>query len=254
MAEKGTVKGKDGKENIAVILYGRGGSLGDFGIFAKQLEEKLAKEYKTIVLKYIDRDYDFFKVLDDVNHSSQSISELHIFSHSIGAGLFLAYGDQSLQGKRFALIKKALKDGRNVTYEEVVRIEEGTVQTDDFFRPKYIGKSSLYASKFDKDGFIKMWGCNSGVSNWRYSDPYGDYYWRALNEKHTPKPSIAQKFANYFKVRVYGARSGSSIHVQSGGSWISSQKYKDSMGSWPSGALPHRLVPDKGEYYEYKPQ
>lgn len=69
-----------------------------------------------------------------------------------------------------------------------------------------------------------------------------------------PKPSIAQKFADYFKVTVYGAKSGSSIQVRSEGSWVSTEKYKDNVGAWPSGSLPHRLVPDKGEFYEYQPQ
>ncbi len=53
--------------------------------------------------------------------------------------------------------------------------------------------------------------------------------------------------------KAYGATSGASIEVKHNIKWISSQKYKDNIGHWPSGTLPHRLVPDKGTYNEYLP-
>ncbi len=74
-----------------------------------------------------------------------------------------------------------------------------------------------------------------------------------INEANTPKPSIAQAMAKYFDRKVYGATSGASIEVKHKKSWISSQQFKDSVGHWPSGTLPHRLVPDKGAYNEYLP-
>lgn len=99
------------------------------------------------------------------------------------------------------------------------------------------------------------------MKNWVYSDgsvvdprdTSVPYYWRAFNEVNTPKPSIAQAMANYFDRKVYGATSGASIEVKHKKSWISSQQFKDNIGHWPSGTLPHRLVPDKGVYNEYLP-
>jgi len=109
--------------------------------------------------------------------------------------------------------------------------------------------------------FIKLWGCNSGVSGWGYSDSEVvdpndrsvPYYWRAFNEQNTPKPSIAQALARFFDRKVLGAHSGASIEVRHHNRWISTQKYKDKVGHWPSGILPHRLVPDEGAYNVYSP-
>ena len=50
------------------------------------------------------------------------------------------------------------------------------------------------------------------------------YYWRALNERNTPKPSIAQALAWYFKRTVYGANAGAHIEVLHHGHWVSSAK------------------------------
>jgi len=59
--------------------------------------------------------------------------------------------------------------------------------------------------------------------------------------------------ADFFNRKVYGANSGASIEVQYKKKWISTQTYKNSAGHWPSGNLPHRLVPDQGVYNEYTP-
>lgn len=47
--------------------------------------------------------------------------------------------------------------------------------------------------------------------------------------------------------------SGASIQVRANTGWVSTQTYKDAAGSWPSGTLPHRLVPDRGTYRAYNP-
>jgi hypothetical protein len=247
-------------EDIAIIIYGNGGDLGSFKVFADDLFIELSKNHTKVILKYLSRDYDFFNLLDSIPNT-ESIKELHFFAHSIGAGLFLGYKDHVLVNMREDAWKKAFKAKRNVTYEEVVSVEVGAIQTDDLVSGVYAARKAKYQKLFAKDAFIKIWGCNSGVDNWVYSDggvvDQNDtriaYYWRALNEKNVPKPSIAKAMAKYFNVKVYGAKSGASIQVNNKGTWISTQKYKDKIGHWPSGTLPHRLVPDKGTYYEFNP-
>jgi hypothetical protein len=109
--------------------------------------------------------------------------------------------------------------------------------------------------------------CNSGVSGWVYTDYDSTtrsfvsdqnasadfYYWRALNTRNVPKPSIAQALADYFGITVYGAGSGSHIEVQQQGQWITSNKYKQQTGRWPGAPQTLRLQPDRGTYNEFKP-
>ncbi len=138
----------------------------------------------------------------------------------------------------------------------------GSIQTDDFRLPQVAATRDVLRGKFAKGALIKIWGCNSGVENWVYSDggvvdPRNnavDYYWRALNEFNSPKPSIASAFAQFFNVRVYGARSGAHIEVRHQGRWIKSSQYKQNVGHWPGPKLPLKLVPDKGSYHEYLPK
>lgn len=189
------------------------------------------------------------------------VKELHIFSHAIGAGLFLGYKDPTVAARRMAVWKGALRAKRKLTYSEVVQTEIGAIQTDDLLSGTFTKQQADIRSRFSSAGFIKMWGCNSGVNNWVYSDngvvdpkdKSEPYYWRAFNEFNVPKPSIAQAFAKFFDRKVYGATSGASIEVKGKKGWISSEVYKSKVGHWPSGSLPHRLVPDKGAYYEYTP-
>jgi hypothetical protein len=67
------------------------------------------------------------------------------------------------------------------------------------------------------------------------------------------KQSIAKTFAQFFNVPVYGATSGSHIAVRHHNKWVKSSQYKSETGHWPGPNLPIKLVPDKGEYYEYLP-
>jgi hypothetical protein len=150
---------------------------------------------------------------------------------------------------------------RKVAYHEAVNIETGAIQTDDFKTKLFEDQKINLRRKFSKDAYIKIWGCNSGVRDWVYSDngvvdpndTTEKYYWRAFNENNIPKPSIAKAFAEYFNRKIYGALSGASIEVKYNKKWISSKQYKSKIGHWPSGILPHRLVPDKGAYDEYLP-
>lgn len=248
-------------ETIAMIVYGDGGELGSFKVFAESLRRELAAKYKKIVVQHVNRDYDFFTLLQTIDASKERIEELHIFSHSIGAGLFLGYKDPSIAARRETLWKTAFKAKRKLTYNEVVQTEVGALQTDDLKLSTITSQQAALQKKFTSSAFIKIWGCNSGVKGWVYSDngvvdprdTSEPYYWRALNQFNIPKPSIAQALATYFNCKVYGAGSGASIEVQHKKKWISSQHYKDQVGHWPSGSLPHRLVPDKGTFNEYRP-
>jgi hypothetical protein len=151
--------------------------------------------------------------------------------------------------------------GRKVNYYEAVRTEVGAVQTDDFKIGTLTSRQATLRSKFANDAFIKIWRCNSGVRNWVYSDngvvdpadTFEAYYWRAFNSQNTPKPSIAKALSTFFNVKVYGAKSGASIEVKYNRAWVSSQQYKNTVGHWPSGNLPHRLMPDTGPYHEFTP-
>ncbi len=248
-------------EEIAIIIYGDGGELGNFEIFAKSLQAELAAKYNTIELHYVNRDFHFFDLLEAIDTKTVKIAELHIFSHAIGAGLFLGYKDPSIAARRRAIYHSADQSDTKVTYRQAVATEIGAIQTDDFRLGSIQAKKNNLRLKFSPHAFIKIWGCNSGVSGWIYSDgpvvdPDDDsaaYYWRAFNEFNVPKPSIAKAFATYFGLKVFGANSGASIEVKYDNSWISSQQYKTNVGQWPSGNLPHRLVPDRGQYNEFLP-
>lgn len=248
-------------ENIAVIVYGDGGELGNFKVFADTLSKELSLKYKKVVLKYINRDFDFFKLLHSVNPNNEKIEELHIFSHAIGAGLFLGYKDASIAARRNAVWDQAFRAKRKVTYNEAVKAEAGGIQTDDLVVKPVVDYKVELRKRFTDSAFIKLWGCNSGVKGWVYSDngvidPNDNsvaYYWRAFNQFNVPKPAIAQALATFFDRKVYGAKSGASIEVKHNKSWVSTQQFKEKVGHWPSGSLPHRLVPDKGDYVEFLP-
>jgi len=183
------------------------------------------------------------------------IAELHIFTHAIGAGIFPGYGDSVIGAGRQAVLSRAARRG-SITYEDVVNAEIGGILTDDLAAGgQFSGEKAASRHRFEKGSFIKLWGCNAAVENHRYTDPAGyDPYWSALNRKNSPKPSIAQAMADFFNVTVYGATSGASIEVRANTGWVSSQTYKDAEGRWPSGTLPHKLVPDRGNYRAYNPK
>jgi hypothetical protein len=176
------------------------------------------------------------------------IVELHIFSHSAGAGIFLGYHNEDSRRSRNSAHKKSIDEDRKITYEEVVAAEIGAVLTDDFMTTNAIKTKAQHRNKFSKNNpLIKLWGCNSGIPNWRYSDGPGQYYWSALNTKNVPKPAIAQAFADYFQVNAYGAMSGSHIEYNIGGKWKIIKKH-------PAKYEGLRLHPDKGDYKLFIPK
>jgi hypothetical protein len=248
-------------EKIAIIIFGDGAELGSFKVFADKLEKDIGAKYKRIIKKFVNRDYAFFDLIKSIDDSKEKIAEMHIFSHAIGAGLFLGYHDLSISATRNALVDTANRMGRKVTYYEVVNTEVGAIQTDDLMMGPIQMQKTVFERKFENDAFIKIWGCNSGVEGWVYSDagvvdPSDTsvaYYWRAFNEFNIPKPSISKALATFFNRKVYGAKSGAHIEVLHNKKWIDSQDYKNKVGHWPSGTLPHRLTPDNGGYHEFLP-
>jgi hypothetical protein len=251
---------------VAVILYGYGSHLGNFEVFASSLAQTLRATYGRdgVLLKQTVRRDAFFSYLASPPlRPGDQIAELHVFAHSIGGGIFIAYGDGAVQEGRKQALARALKAGRRLSYQEVIDAEVGAILSDDFFRSPYEQMGNAVRSHMAADAFVKLWGCNSGVTHWVYSDgPHFitrpsdtsvPFYWRALNDRNVPKPAVAQAFAAYFGRVCYGATSGSHVEVLSRGHWESTARYRGETGQWPSGALIHRLQPDRGNYHAFSP-
>lgn len=247
---------------VHVIFFGRGGTLGNFEVFAQSLATQLRAEGKQVEVNRAERRSDFFRYLEapPFLHTGK-IAALHVFTHSIGAGLYLGYGDPILDERRKLALQRVRTAGLRLYFPEVLNLEEGAILTDHLLAEPYASMFHKLRERFAPKAFIKLWGCNSGVKGWVYSDngvsdPMDasvPYYWRALNERNVPKPSIAQALAWYFKVPVHGASSGSHVEVRHHGDWLTSANYKASTGAWPPPALTHRLHPDRGEYHVYHP-
>jgi hypothetical protein len=248
--------------STAVVLYGLGGHLGNFDLFARTLVGTLIAKYgrHAVFKEQITRRDDFFDYLESAPLApAHKIAELHIFCHSVGAGIFLAYGDPAVQELRNQALRVAAPG--KVNFLQALAAEDGAILSDDFTRSPYIGQQAAIQANMAPDGFLKLWGCNSGVPGWIYSDnnvvdpadTSESYYWRALNERNVPKPAVAQAFADYFQRPCYGATSGAHIEVYNHGHWESSGRYKREVGRWPSGALRHRLTPDRGAYRRFVP-
>jgi hypothetical protein len=258
---------------VAYILFGRGSDLGSFGVFARSLKHELRGKFHNRVYDVsVERRNDFFDLLEHPSFSASSdkIGELHVFSHAIGGGLFLGYHDAVLGQDRVTARLNAGARRLRLSYAEVLMNERGTVFTDVLIRPPFSHRRNGIRNNFAANATIKLWGCNSGVTGWVYSDTITDssgsrdvvtawegdivdYYWRALNEQNMPKPSIAQAFADYFDRTTYGATSGSHIEVFDQGHWLKSSEYRRAHGRWPPPSRPHRLAPDVGSYRAHHP-
>jgi len=217
-----------------------------------------------VVIRHITLKDDFFRLIETFTTAFVgTIAELHIVSHSIGAGLFPGYHVPSIDEYRRNKLLKVIVAKRRITYEEVVDTEIGAILADDFLKPTVRGKAAKFRQAFAPAATIKLWGCNSGVANWRYSDN-GEtdpnvhdeqipFYWRALNLRNTPKPAVAQAFADFFQRRTFGATSGAHVEVLHQGHWVKSAQYRSEVHKWPSPRLVHRLHPDRGQYRTYEP-
>jgi len=192
---------------VAAIIYGNGHTLGKFEVFAGSLAKTLRLTYGhggVLIQKIVRRD-EFFSYIagPPTLGPTDKIAEIHVFAHSIGGGLFIAYGDETIDHRRQYLIDQAAHARRRITYREVLDTESGAILTDDFVRSPYREKREAVRRNLTDHAAIKLWGCNAGVQGWVYTD--GDpedvrtaYYWRALNEQNVPKPAVAQAFADYF--------------------------------------------------------
>jgi len=160
------------------------------------------------------------------------------------------------------------------TVAEMVRIRKFARQNilvkETLNRASFFGTLSTIPVRFKiaAGASMKIWGCNSGITGWVYTDDDSAthhsvsdqnasadfYYWRTLNTRNVPKPSIAQALADYFGIRVYGAGSGSHIEVQRRGEWITSDKFKAETGRWPGAPQTLRLHPDRGVYKKFDPR
>ena len=247
---------------VAAIIYGNGHTLGKFEVFAGSLAKtlRLTYGYDGVLIQKIVRRDEFFSYIagPPTLGPIDKIAEIHVFAHSIGGGLFIAYGDETIDHRRQYLIDQAAHARRRITYREVLDTESGAILTDDFVRSPYREKREAVRRNLTDHAAIKLWGCNAGVQGWVYTD--GDpedvrtaYYWRALNEQNVPKPAVAQAFADYFGRICWGAGSGSHVEVMNHGHWESTAQYHLKVGRWPSGALIHRLHPDRGDYRAYHP-
>jgi hypothetical protein len=244
-------------KEIALLLYGAGAELGNFKFIADDTAEELVSAKKfdkaNIVIKQTLDRATFVSALQSIA-SGQKIKELHIFSHSIGAGLYLGYHEPQPRANRAAVINAASSAGTTVTYTQVLDAETGALLTDHLIRDPLRTAQADLKAKFASGAMIKVWGCNSAVANWTYSDEDPSvFYWRALNTQHTPKPSIAQALADYFGAKVFGAGSGSHVEVRNEGKWITSDKFKNKTGHWPGQPQTLRLKPDRGDYNEFSP-
>jgi hypothetical protein len=239
----------------ALLLCGNGADLGDFRVIADSLARNdISKRFKkeNIAIKStVTRDEVFKAILDQPDGS---IKELHIFSHSIGGGLYVGYHHPIAETARSNMWASIQASGRNITYMEVLQTEIGGVLTDHLIVSPFNKDQARMKAKFTSDATGKFWGCNAGVSGWVYSD--GDnssFYWRALNTQNTPKPSIAQAFADFWGIKVSGASSGAHIEVFLQKHWVTSNQYKAEKKHWPGSGEILKLTPDKGTYVEYAP-
>jgi hypothetical protein len=254
----------EGALATAVALYGNGAELGNFKFFvddllATDLLKKFTKD-RIIVKRTVFRDEIFQAILDQPD---SSIKELHIFSHSIGAGLYPGYHDPAANASRNSAFNAAAASLVQIDYTSVLNAEIGAVLTDHLITAPFNKDQAKMKAKFASGARAKLWGCNAGVDNWVYSDPSGAsvvtdpdatadyYYWRALNTQNVPKPSISQALADFWGISVYGAKSGAHIEVFHQKHWMTSAQYKAETKHWPGSAQILRLKPDKGSYVEY---
>jgi hypothetical protein len=254
-------------EEGALVIYGRGADLGNFKFFADDLvtTELTAFKKEDIIIETVERRNGFFDYLKDTAFKFK-IKEMHIYSHSYGGALSIGYKDPTIAKSRESFNDTAR--GGRTNYLNVLNNEVGHIFTDDLIRKPYIDYQTKIRTIFAPNAKIKIWGCNSGIVDWKYSDqdnagnyvydidaPAAYYYWRAINEMNNPKPSIAQAFADYFQISTFGATSGSSIQVKYKGKWIGSPNYLKQTGRrYIVESDVMRLAPDVGDYNEYKPK
>jgi hypothetical protein len=208
--------------DLGVVLYGDGAS-GNFQAQANHLaSEDLTKRFgegNVVVRQTLTRDA-FFQALLGVPDGK--ILELDIFATSVGAGLCLGYKDPTAAQNRERLQSLSAASGTaassfeqgsagGTSYQAVLQAETGSVLTDHLVTSPFNQNQSEIRGKFAKGARARLYGCNGGTEGWVYSDlptQIGSrsstvpYYWRALNTRNTPKPSIAKALADFLGIPV----------------------------------------------------
>jgi hypothetical protein len=109
--------------DIALLLYGNGADLGNFKFFADDLSSQLVRKKKfdttSILIKETLNRRTFFDAIKAVPAGTK-IKALHVFSHSIGGGLYVGYKLQVSKDVRAAAFARSSKLGRRITYQEVL--------------------------------------------------------------------------------------------------------------------------------------
>jgi hypothetical protein len=234
----------------ALIIYGYGADLGSFGVFARALANRLRPRYGSkIVVANKERKADFIAAIAD--HTAFNIKELHVFSHSFGAGLALAYHNPVTNQLRDQFINDSQAAGHTITFDEVLAQEVGILFTDDLLAMPDATRDQC-RSRFAHPCTLQIWGCRAADANWSYYDDPGETpYWAILNSQNTPKPSIAKALQDFLGIdEAKAASSGSHLEVYDTDSkkWITSDDYKKKTGHWPGPSLDQRLQPDRGGY------
>lgn len=231
----------------ALILCGYGDTLGRFEVFAEHLvkSELNAKYGENITIVHLERKLAFLEYLKNTNFEPK-IKEFHIFSHAYGAALSLGY--HNIESNSIDRQVPEKLDDR--AYYTALKNEIGSLFVDDLLE---ISDPTPYRRSLMSKSFIKIWGCNSGITG----HPFNAGYWSVFNYKHYPKPSIAQTMADFFNVNVWGATSGSHVEIFWKGQWLRSDHFKKQLKPDPagfkSGKNSQRLHPGNGDYQEYTP-
>lgn len=241
----------------AVIIYGRGGHLGDFKVIVDSyVKYDLKPKYgANIAVNHIERKKEFLDYLIDTDFGFK-INELHIFSHAFGDGLSLGYDDPVLAQERANWIQTDLdyyyaNNLPEELYDAIVAREIAILFNEDILYLLPDARKQKLRSQFDSTAFIKIWGCYGGYEGHNYE---GHDYWGALNNKHWPKMAIAHGFAKLCNCPAFGSPStGTHIEVLDNGKWMTSDEYRKAYGKYSSGTMQHRMRPDKGDYVKFDP-
>ena len=124
-------------EEVAVILYGNGAELGNFRLFADDTSAeliRLKKFSKThILIRETLNRASFMNTLSTIP-SLFKIKEFHVYSHSIGGGLYVGYHEATANAVREAALTRSLGQARKISYDEVLNAEVGGILGDHLLR------------------------------------------------------------------------------------------------------------------------
>src|SRR5438876_3984698 len=146
------------EEEVAVILYGFGADLGNFRLFADDLLADLIRLKKftrthVMIQETLSRAA-FMDTLSTIP-SAFKIRELHVFSHSIGGGLYVGYHEPAATSAREAAAMHAIAKNTKITYDEVLNAEIGGILSDHLLRDPLVRDKNALRAKFAAGAFMK---------------------------------------------------------------------------------------------------